>query len=318
MEQANTAGCVVDIVAELKTAWQDYQPAERKGLAFGKRLSELRAESKAQGNHSGEGFLQQLQQAGIPQRTAYYWIHNYEISIGVREPKEFRPARVELLKPPAPQIIEQPTFVEQPIYAGEVETTGTGRKTSRKTWTNVEVWDWLKDSHPAVYKIYEAAGFPRWIPLPKELRPSGWKAMRPTPSADIIARVKASCEYCAFHNSSRSCPIHGWSEIRNDHFKVELSFEDIQQAALDILNAGLKDLLAKQPARKQALRTGKIWAHAKLSEPAVQNTQLQNSKTETGAPLMRSARSRAACDLRVRPGVTVRCDGSSGSDAARK
>lgn len=76
-----------DIVAELKSAFADYQIFEKRGLAFGKRLHELRAKSSAQGNHSGKGFLPLLQQAGIPQRTAYYWIHSYEISIGEREPK---------------------------------------------------------------------------------------------------------------------------------------------------------------------------------------------------------------------------------------
>lgn len=75
------------IVTELKSAFADYQIFEKRGLAFGQRLYELRAKSSAQGNHSGTGFLPLLQQAGIPQRTAYYWIHSYEISIGERQPK---------------------------------------------------------------------------------------------------------------------------------------------------------------------------------------------------------------------------------------
>ena len=80
-----------DIVTELKSAFADYQIFEKRGLAFGQRLYELRAKSSAQGNHEGKGFLPLLQQAGIPQRTAYYWIHSYEISIGEREPKEEKP-----------------------------------------------------------------------------------------------------------------------------------------------------------------------------------------------------------------------------------
>jgi hypothetical protein len=77
-----------DVVSELRAAWQKYQIVERLGISFGQRLYELRIASSAQGNHSGKGFLPLLQQAGIPQRTAYYWIHSYEISIGEREPEE--------------------------------------------------------------------------------------------------------------------------------------------------------------------------------------------------------------------------------------
>ena len=78
----------IDIINELRVAWQEYQTVEKRGLAFGQRLYELRVKTFAQGNHSGEGFLPKLQQAGIPQRTAYYWIHSFEISIGEREQKE--------------------------------------------------------------------------------------------------------------------------------------------------------------------------------------------------------------------------------------
>jgi hypothetical protein len=85
---ATAPALAVDIVTELKSAFADYQIFEKRGLAFGQRLYELRAKSFAQGNHEGKGFLPLLQQAGIPQRTAYYWIHSYEISIGERQPKE--------------------------------------------------------------------------------------------------------------------------------------------------------------------------------------------------------------------------------------
>ena len=88
---ATAPALAVDIVAELKSAFSDYQIFEKRGLAFGQRLNELRAKSSAQGNHEGKGFLPLLQQAGIPQRTAYYWIHSYEISIGEREPKAAKP-----------------------------------------------------------------------------------------------------------------------------------------------------------------------------------------------------------------------------------
>jgi len=92
------------------------------------------------------------------------------------------------------------------------------RNKERKTWTFDQVWSWLKEKHPDVYALYEAEGFPRWIPLPKNLRPQGWHAMRPKPSAEIREKIKAGCEYCAVHHSSRSCPIHGWAETRDDQY----------------------------------------------------------------------------------------------------
>jgi hypothetical protein len=93
------------------------------------------------------------------------------------------------------------------------------KKKERKTWTDEQVWNWLKEKHPDVHALYKAEGFPRWIPLPKNLRPAGWHAMRPTPSVELSERIKSNCEYCQFHSSSRSCPLHGWSETRHDHFK---------------------------------------------------------------------------------------------------
>jgi len=72
----------VDIVAELKSAFAKYQTVEKHGLAFGQRLYELRAQSFAQGHHHNTGFTGLLRQAGIPRRTAYFWINRYESSIG--------------------------------------------------------------------------------------------------------------------------------------------------------------------------------------------------------------------------------------------
>ncbi len=74
------------IIAALKSAFADYQTVERRGLTFGQRLYELRAGSEVV--QGGTTFSSSLDAAGIPRRTAYYWIHSYEISIGKREPKE--------------------------------------------------------------------------------------------------------------------------------------------------------------------------------------------------------------------------------------
>ena len=91
-----TAPALTDIITELRSAWSEYQTVEKKGLAFGQRLYELRRLTSAQGNHSGDGFLPKLQQAGIPQRTAYYWIHSYELSIGEREKKPSQSVRTSV------------------------------------------------------------------------------------------------------------------------------------------------------------------------------------------------------------------------------
>ena len=103
--------------------------------------------------------------------------------------------------------------VDQTVNAGS-----NSNPEPMKPWTHEQVMDWLKEKHPEVYALYKAEGLPRWIPLPKELRPQGWHAMRPKPSVEIGEKVKAGCEYCASHQSSRSCPIHGWHETRSDQY----------------------------------------------------------------------------------------------------
>jgi hypothetical protein len=74
----------------------------------------------------------------------------------------------------------------------------TAAPQGRKTWTEEQVFDWLKEKHRKVYAHYEANGFPQWIPLP--------------PSIESLEADKNSCDYCFFHSSSRSCPIHGWPD----------------------------------------------------------------------------------------------------------
>ncbi len=79
-----------DIIVELKSAFAEYESVEKKGLAFGQRLYELRAESEVV--QGGTSFTKALKGAGIPRRTAYHWIHSYEISVGKSKPKLKKPA----------------------------------------------------------------------------------------------------------------------------------------------------------------------------------------------------------------------------------
>ena len=72
------------LVTALRAAWSEYQPAEKKGLAFGQRLYKLREGSEVV--QGGTTFAASLDAAEIPRRTAYYWLHNYEVSIGIKVP----------------------------------------------------------------------------------------------------------------------------------------------------------------------------------------------------------------------------------------
>jgi hypothetical protein len=139
-----------DIVTELRAAWQEYQTVEKRGLAFGQRLHELQAKTSAQGNHSGKGFLQHLQQAGIPQRTAYYWIHSYEISIGEREP---RAPKVEkpVVTPVAPTLVtvepnDEPAVILSPITSGYKQTV----------WEQFRPFHYMKDSFNKAARCFRA------------------------------------------------------------------------------------------------------------------------------------------------------------------
>ncbi|HXM59458.1 MAG TPA: hypothetical protein VN950_01290 [Terriglobales bacterium] len=85
----------VDVLTELTTLWQECQAVERRGVHVGERLYKLRELHSAQGNHTGKGFLQLLQQAGWVQRTAYYWLNKYEETIGVRPAPTAAPAVTE-------------------------------------------------------------------------------------------------------------------------------------------------------------------------------------------------------------------------------
>jgi hypothetical protein len=86
------AAATTDIIAALRSAWSEYQPAEKRGLAFGQRLYELRAEAEVV--QGGTSFYNALKEATIPHSTAYFWIDRYEASVDLKPlHKEKRPNR---------------------------------------------------------------------------------------------------------------------------------------------------------------------------------------------------------------------------------
>ena len=111
----------------------------------------------------------------------------------------------------------------------ETQEPEPSQTAGRKTWTEEQVFDWLKEKHPAVYAHYEDRGFPRWIPLP--------------PSVETTD--KASCEYCISQSSSRSCPIHGWTEKR-DHARENAT------AAPAIEDAPITDAMSVPAAARKS------------------------------------------------------------------
>jgi hypothetical protein len=72
---------------EIRQAWDKYQTVEHHGLAFGKVCYEWREKFSAQGSRTGGGLAQILRKLGIKAGKVYYWIAEYEILIGVRQPK---------------------------------------------------------------------------------------------------------------------------------------------------------------------------------------------------------------------------------------
>jgi hypothetical protein len=91
---ATTHAQITDITAKsellaakaVAKAWREYQPCERKGLAFGKVLYAYRKQFGAQGKR-GAGLPQILSKLGCKEGKAYYWITQYEISIGEKREK---------------------------------------------------------------------------------------------------------------------------------------------------------------------------------------------------------------------------------------
>lgn len=102
---------------EILSAWQQYQATEKHGLEFGRLCWNWRIEFKAQGSHKGLGFEQLCTRLGIPRRTAYHWISEYEIAIGVRAPK---PESEEV--PSEPGTEDEPdTLLDEPLDEESLE-----------------------------------------------------------------------------------------------------------------------------------------------------------------------------------------------------
>lgn len=69
----------------IAAAWKAYRETEKYGLRFGKVCCEWRDEFGAQGSRTGGGLRPILDKVGIPKSTAYWWMEQYEISIGVKK-----------------------------------------------------------------------------------------------------------------------------------------------------------------------------------------------------------------------------------------
>lgn len=128
--------------------------------------------------------------------------------------------------------------------------------TKRKTWTHEQVLNWLEEVHPDIYAFYESEGFPRWIPLPKELRP----ASKPP------VEVKSSCTYCKFHSSSRSCPIHGWAEKYKDGNRNRVRTPE--EIAAEVLEP------KQRAAKKHPVVTNKLTASVPVNHKVTTGSRL--------------------------------------------
>jgi hypothetical protein len=76
--------------AEVQQAWTAYRTTEKHGVELGRVLFEYRETHKSKGGFGseGKGLVQLLNELVIPRSTAYWWIDRYEISVGLKAPKE--------------------------------------------------------------------------------------------------------------------------------------------------------------------------------------------------------------------------------------
>jgi hypothetical protein len=218
------------VVKKLQAAWSEYQRhgVDKHGLDFGKKLFDLRAGSEVV--QGGTTFGSSLDEAKIPRRTAYYWIHNYEISIGVREPDK---PKVKQSEPD--QTIKEPAQSAEPQPSCNIH--GVPFK-------------------PTLRDIY-------WVPPANHPDIKGWSAM--DAGEKHRAGQEAGCKYCLTYSSARSCPAHGWAEKRHDHESPLIPFEPQQEMALQIINDGFKARSAEEPEKQRLIQAAKTWAHARLS-----------------------------------------------------
>lgn len=91
--------------AEVQRAWAAYQTTEKHGVELGRVLCVYRDAHKSKGGFGseGKGLTQLLEELSIPASTAYWWINRYEISVGLKPPKETQ-------LPPVPSAQDTPSF----------------------------------------------------------------------------------------------------------------------------------------------------------------------------------------------------------------
>jgi hypothetical protein len=72
---------------EIAAAWQEYQQTEKHGLNFGRVCYECQKKFGAKGKRvKGQGVSAILRKLNIPERTYYFWLERYKVSIGEKAP----------------------------------------------------------------------------------------------------------------------------------------------------------------------------------------------------------------------------------------
>ena len=148
---------VAEAIAEqaVETAWKAYQATEHKGVEFGKACFEYRAKHGAQGV-AGEGLVQLLNKLGCKQGKAYYWMNEYEVSIGVKERKE------KVIKE-VPTVLAYSKEYDRCAACGVESIAGTKHTCANPSGKWKPVKGWVKGFPPrtpfemADYKVFETS-----------------------------------------------------------------------------------------------------------------------------------------------------------------
>jgi cell division septation protein DedD len=118
----------IGAVSAIRSAWKTYQSTEKHCIAFGKTLCAWRDKFHAQGSRCGGGLAPILEEVGIPNSTAYWWMNRYEVTVGKKSakpnqevtPKSPRPQAPlpvhtgRTMREPASKPASEPQFVPQP------------------------------------------------------------------------------------------------------------------------------------------------------------------------------------------------------------
>jgi len=103
--------------AEVQQAWTEYRITEKHGVELGRVLWVYRDAHKSKGGFGseGKGLTQLLEELSIPPSTAYWWINRYEVSVGLKAPKETQ-------LPPVPSAQDTPPCEAEGETRSECET----------------------------------------------------------------------------------------------------------------------------------------------------------------------------------------------------